>query len=301
MKQSNVQMRQSNNKKCLIVAGCSYFWKTNIEVYPNDMPEAFLKGYNVINIGTSSASIEHIKESIIHKIGELLESGVDSSNIYLLSNITNVGRHFIKYPDYILNSATEYYKEINQIGEYIASSLILTANDEYKSKEIISWEKNIISNIENSRLPIQYFEIYLESIIILQSFLKRNNISHTLFPMNNVFEGWNDNFNHAYSNLKGPIVPDLSKTLHIKDMSAYCKYLWDLIDLDNFVFHKTIGNNYGGIDEYTIDRLNGDESLYFSNPKETNNSWYGNHPETPAYTSFSDYYKISDKIINNLK
>jgi len=300
MKQSNVQMRQSNNKKCLIVAGCSYFWKTNMEIYPNDMPEAFLKGYNVINIGTSSASIEHIKESIIHKIGELLESGVDSSNIYLLSNITNVGRHFIKYPDYILNSATEYYKEINQIGEYIASSLILTANDEYKSKEIIRWEKNIISNIENSRLPIQYFEIYLESIIILQSFLKRNNISHTLYPINNVFEGWNDNFNHAYSNLKGPIVPDLSKTLHIKDMSAYCKYLWDLIDLDNFVFHKTIGNNYGGIDEYTIDKFGGDESLYFSNPKESNN-WYGNHPDAPAYSSFSDYYKISDKIINNLK
>ena len=294
-------MKLQKDRKHLIIAGCSYSWKIDKEVYPNYIPEAFLKGYNLIKIGLSSASIEHIKESIIHKIGELLESGVDSSNIYLLSNITNIGRHFIKYPDYMLNSLSEFYKETNQIGKNMVSSLTMDAYDEYKSKDVKRWEKTIILNIENSRLPIQYFEIYLESIVILQSFLKTNNISHTLFPMNNVFEGWDNNFNHRYSNLKRPVVPDLGKTLHIKDMSEYCKYLWNLIDLDNFVFHKTIGNNYGGIDEYTIDKLNGDESLYFSNPKESNNNWYGNHPITPAYTSFSDYYKISDKIINNLK
>jgi hypothetical protein len=170
-----------------------------------------------VPVGLPSASIEHIKESIIHKIGELLENGVDSSNIYLLSNITNVGRYFIKYPDYMLDSLTKSYKDGSKIGKYIASSLVLTGADEYKSKEVKAWEKNIISNIENSRLPIQNFEIYLESIVILQSFLKRNNISHTLFPMNNIFEGWSNNFNHVYSNFKGPIVPDLSKTLHIKE------------------------------------------------------------------------------------
>jgi hypothetical protein len=301
MNQLKEQMKQLNNRKYLIIAGCSYYWKIDKKNYPNDIPEAFLKGYAQVHIGASSSSIERIKESIIHTIGELLERGVNGSNIYLLSNITNIGRQFIKYPDYMLNSLSEYYKQENQIGKNIVSSLTLTANDEYKSKDVKRWEKNIISNIENSRLPIQYFEIYLESIVILQSFLKRNNISNTIFSMSNVFEGWDDNFNHTYSNLKGPVVPDLSKTLHIKDMSEYCKYLWDLIDLDNFVFHKTIGNNYGGIDEYTIDKFNGDESLYFSNPKEFGNNWYGNHPEAPAYSSFSDCYKISDKIINNLK
>jgi hypothetical protein len=83
-------------------------------------------------------------------------------------------------------------------------------------------------------------------------------------------------------------------------MSEYCKYLWDLIDLDSFVFHKTIGNNYGGIDEYAIDKFNDNDSLYVSNPK-VNDYWYGNHPNTIVYSSFSDCYKISDKIINNLK
>jgi len=294
-------MKHSKDDKYLVIAGCSYYWKANKEIYPNDIPEAFLKGYQLIKIGIDSASIEHIKESIIHTIGELLKSGVDNSNIYLLSNITNIGRHFIKYPDHMLNSLTEYYKERNKIGKNIVSTLIITAEDSYKSKQVKHWEKDILSNIQNSRLPVQYFEIYLESIITLQSFLKKHNIAHTLFMMNNVFEGWDENFKHVYSNAKGPIIPNLNGTLHIKDMSEYCKYLWELIDFDNFVFHKTIGNNYGGIDEYTIDKLDGDESLYFSNPKEFNNNWYGNHPHTIAYSSFSNYYKISDKIINNLK
>lgn len=291
---------KSDDTKYLIIAGCSYSWKCN-EKYPNDVPEFFLQNYKIIDTGSPSASIEYIKESIIHTIGELLANGVDSSKIYLLSNITNVGRFFIKYPDYISNSLTEYYKKFNTIGKYVTTSLIQTIPDELKSKEVKNWEKTIISNIENSKLPVQNFEIYLESIVILQSFLKTNNISYTLFPMNNVFEGWSQNFRHTYSNLTGPIVPNLDGTLHIKDMSEYCGYLWNLIDLDNFVFHKTIGNNYGGIDEYAIEKFNGNGSVYFDNPTETHNYWYGQHPNPIVYTKFSDEYKISNKIINNLK
>ena len=154
MNQLKEQMKQLNNRKYLIIAGCSYYWKTDKKNYPNDIPEAFLKGYAQIQIGISSSSIERIKESIIHTIGELLERGVDGSNIYLLSNITNIGRNFIKYPDYMLNSLSEYYKQENQIGKNIVSSLTLTANDEYKSKDVKRWEKNIISNKRNINIVL---------------------------------------------------------------------------------------------------------------------------------------------------
>lgn len=293
-------MENQKNKKHLIIAGCSYYWKVNKELYPDNIPEAFLKEYQIHDIGLSSSSIEYIKESIIHTIGELLSNGIKASDIYLLSNLTNIGRFFIKYPENIINNLSDYYKKTNRIGKYVTSSLILTYTNDYKPNEVKVWERRVISNIENSRLPIQNFEIYLENVVILQSFLKTNNISHTLFLMNNIFEGWSEDFNHVYSNLKGPVVPDLSKNLHIKDMSEYCKYLWDLIDLDSFVFHKTIGNNYGGIDEYAIDKFKDNESLYFSNPKK-NDYWYGNHPNAIVYSNFSNDYKISDKIINNLK
>jgi len=290
---------QVNNQKYLIIAGCSYYWRYDKELYRNNIPECFLRDYKIVEIGLSSASIEYIKESIIHKIGELLDSGVDCSKIYVLSNLTNVGRYFIKYPEFMLSELSEKYKKSNTIGKYLTSSLITTIED--KSKLVKEWEKKQISNIENYRLPIQNFEIYLENIVILQSFLNKKNIAYKFFLINNVFEGWSENFNHIYSNLIGPVIPNLSETLHIKDMSEYCGYLWDLIDLNKFVFHKTPGNNYGGIDEYAIDKFKGNGSLYYENPKEVNNWWYGMHPLTPVYTAFSDEYRISDNIINYLK
>jgi hypothetical protein len=289
----------SDDTKYLIIAGCSYSWKCNIEKYPNDVPEFFLQNYKIITIGLGGSSIEFIKESIIHKVGELLNAGIDSSKIYVLSNLTNIGRHFIKYPEHIHKDLSDEYKEFNTIGKHLTSSLITTIAA--KPKYIKNWEIEQLSNIQSYKLPIQNFEIYLESIVILQSFLKKHNIANTFYLMNNVFEGWSANFKHTYSNLTGPIVPNLDETLHIKDMSEYCGYLWDLIDLDTFVFHKTIGNNYGGIDEYAIEKFNGDGSVYFDNPTETNNYWYGQHPMAPVYASFSNEYKINDKIINNLK
>lgn len=290
-----------DNQKYLIIAGCSYAWKCNTELYPDSIPKFFLKGYKIINISYPASSIEYIKESIIHKISELLADGVECSNIYLLSNLTNVGRFFIKYPDYMVDDLLEKYIDKNKIGKYITSSLTSMPFEKSKSKELESWEKTMITNIQNSRLPIQFFEIYLESIVILQTFLKKHNIAHTLFLINNVFEGWDKDFKHPYSNLEGPIVPDLSGRLHINQMSEYCNYLWDLIDLDNFVFHKTNGNNYGGIDEYAIDKFGGDKSLYFKNENSEQNYWYGQHPHTPVYTDFSNDYNISDKIIKHLK
>ncbi len=282
-------------KKHLINAGCSYDWKNNPTNFPNHSLPIFDNRYEVHWIGKPGVSIEHIKEAIIHKIGELLELGIVSTDIYLLSNLTQIGRKFIKYPDYVLPELSSNYKFRYKIGNYVTTALHKT------EKGVADWERNQISNIDNSRLPIQNFEIYLENIVILQTFLKNHNISHTLFMMNNVFEGWGVDFNHSYSSLQIPHIPDLTNTLHIKDMSDYCKYLWGIIDLDNFVFHKTPGNNYGGIDEYALDKFKGDSSLYNDDPIKRGNFWYGQHPTPIVYHAFSNTYGISDKIIENLK
>jgi hypothetical protein len=281
--------------KYLIIGGCSYYWKDiPFDTSLKNEPSIFKNSYKIVHIGRSGISIEHIKESIIHNISELLESGVSSSDMYLLSNLTQIGRKFIKYPEYLLDDLSDEYKERYKIGNYITTALYQI------NEKTTDWEAQQITNIDNSRLPIQNFEIYLESIVILQSFLKKYNIAHTLFMMNNVFEGWDTDFKHTYSPIVGPIIPNLDNTLHIKDMSDYCKYLWNMIDLDNFIFHKTPGNNYGGIDEYALDKFNGDPSLYLANPLERGNIWYGLHPNSIVYTSFSDRYGIANKIINTL-
>jgi hypothetical protein len=283
------------SEKHLIIGGCSYHWKNNPSGFPNHSIPIFHNRYNNHWVGMSSVSIEYIKESIIHKIGELLNKGVDPSEIYVLSNLTQIGRNFVKYPEYLLLELSDGYKKGYKIGNYVTTSLI------HIEKNVVDWEKEQISNINNSRLPIQNFEIYLENIVILQSFLKTHKIANTLFMMNNVFEGWYDDFRHVYSSITGPIVPDLSNTLHIKDMSDYCKYLWNIIDLDNFIFHKTSGNNYGGIDEYALDKFKGDSSLYYQDPTLRDNFWYGNHPNPIVYHSFSDTYGIANKIFDTLE
>lgn len=280
--------------KHLIVGGCSYHWKHNPTEFPNHTLPIFDNRYEVHWVGIAAVSIEYIKESVIHKIGELLNKGVRSSEIYVLTNLTQIGRKFVKCPDYLLSDLSDEYKTRYKIGNHVVTSLI------HMEKTIMDWEKNQISNINNSRLPIQNFEIYLENVVILQSFLKTHKIGHTLFMMNNVFEGWYADFKHLYSSTIGPNTPDLTDTLNIKDMSDYCNYLWNIIDLDNFVFHKTPGNNYGGIDEYSIDKFKGNEFLYNENPIERGNLWYGLHPNEIVYTSFSDTYGISDKIISVL-
>lgn len=280
----------------LIIAGCSYHWKYDEKNLTSIESLIFNKKCTYVHHpGISGISIEYIKESIIHKIGELLNKGVASSDIYLLSNLTQIGRHFVKYPDYLLPNLSDEYKNRFKIGDYVSSALHQT------EKSTTNWERKQISNINDSRLPIQNFEIYLESIVILQTFLKKHNISNTLFMMNNVFEGWDTNFKHTYSSWVKPTVPDLSKTLHIKDMSDYCKYLWGIIDLNDFVFHKTPGNNYGGIDEYALDVFKGDKSLYYENNFEITNMWYGQHPNNIIYSSFSDSYNVIDKIIHSFK
>ena len=281
--------------KHLVIGGCSYYWKNlGDDSFSSHESSIFKNSYKIVHIGRSGVSIEHIKESIIHNISELLESGVSSSDIYLLSNLTQIGRKFIKYPEYLLEDISDEYKERYNIGSFVTTGLLQL------HKKTAEWECQQITNIDNSRLPIQNFEIYLENIILLQTFLKNHNIPYTLFMMSNVFEGWSIDFKHSYSPINGPIIPNLDNTLHIKDMSDYCKYLWNLIDLDNFVFHKTPGNNYGGIDEYALDKFNGDTSIYLANPLERGNAWYGLHPNSIVYTSFSDRYGIADKIMNIL-
>jgi hypothetical protein len=280
--------------KYLIIGGCSYYWKNRGDDILRNEPSIFKSSYEIVHIGRASVSIEHIKESIIHTISELLELGVSSSDIYLLTNVTQIGRKFIKYPEYLLDDISDEYKSWYKIGNHVTTGL------HQLHKKTAEWESQQKANIDNSRLPIQNFEIYLENILLLQVFLKKHNIPHTFFMMNNVFEGWNHNFGHVYNKIIGPIVPTLETTLHIKDMSDYCKYLWNIIDLDNFVFHKTPGNNYGGIDEYALDTFNDNASLYNENPLERENKWYGIHPNEIVYTSFSDRYGIADKIMNTL-
>lgn len=292
-------------KKYVIIAGCSYAYRAH----------GFLKkklskyAYEIINVGASSAGNKFISESTIITIKSLLDSGISNKDIFVFINFTQVGRPVVKLPyEYHLkveklfldnlNDAKIYNngsikfqscKSLLKLQNQIYSFLIMDDNLSDDIKTWFDYQKKI--NPFNKIIEEQ-FEIYLESIVITQSFLKKYNINSVSFLMNNVFEGWDNTLKHKYNNHTEMILPDLRNTKHISDMTDYTKVLWDCIDLDMFVFHQTETNKYGGIDEYMIDKY--PNRNYLQNPK-LKDMIFGNHPNHKIYEFFSDDY-INDKV-----
>lgn len=299
-----------NNKKYVIIAGCSYAYKDVSYIWE------LLRGheYELIQLGSSSAGNEFISESVITVLNSLLDYGILAENIFVIINFTQIGRAVVKLPYQYHRKVKNLFEDEDADNRYYANStiklsscksLIKLQNEIYSflttdynlPEEVKSWFKYqreihvIRKNIE------QHFELYLQCIIITQSFLKKHNINSVSFLMNNVFEGWGSDFTHKYNQHVKLTLPDLTKTKHISEISNYTNALWSCIDLDMFVFHQTKTNKYGGIDEYMLDKH--PDRKYFQNP-ELKNMIFGNHPNNEIYRYFSDDY-IADKIKSWLK
>ena len=53
----------------------------------------------------------------------------------------------------------------------------------------------------------------------MQSFLKKHNISNISFLMNNVFDGWDNEFRHVYNGHSELSLPNTIGTKHISQIS----------------------------------------------------------------------------------
>jgi hypothetical protein len=142
----------------------------------------------------------------------------------------------------------------------------------------------------------------------LQSFLKSLGINYSFFLMNNSFEGYYDNFsNFSYTDETRDIVqqekiilPNLSDYNHIKDFSDYLTKTWNLIDLSNFHFYQTENFNFGGIDEYAMEKFGHESYFAGANPWDIpeDGSYvtsFGAHPHESVYINFFIDY-IYEKI-----
>jgi hypothetical protein len=295
-------------KRYIILAGCSYTYRainylsqllgnTNIEI---------------INIGANSAGNQFISESIMISVNALLKQGVLSKDIYVINNFTQIFRPVVKLPiEYhikvqplfadnnsdIRNVGNVTYKSclsLIQIENQIYSFLVSKDGLTHEVKDWYNYQSDIY---RVKRIVEQYFEIYLESIVLMQSFLKKHNIGNISFLMNNVFDGWQDEFTHIYTKNKDFSLPSTKGTKHISELSDYTKVLWDCIDLDSFVFHKTEENKYGGIDEYMLDKF---PDAKYLNDKIIKGFYFGNHPNEVIYRNFTNEYMLDKlKIWNN--
>ena len=292
-------------KKYVIISGCSYAYRDPTHLV------SLLKPFDIklINIGASAAGNEYISESTIIAVKSLLEVGILPKDILVINNFTQIFRPVVKLPyEYHKKAEPLFHNNDCDKREYenisytstpallkfqnqIYSFLISSENLTHEIKDWYSYQSQVY---RVKRIVEQYFEIYLQSIVVMQSFLKKHNIFNISFLMNNVFDGWDVEFRHVYNGHSELSLPNTIGTKHISQISDYTKVLWDCIDLDSFIFHQTEGNKYGGIDEFMLDRY--PDRKYFQNPEKLD-FIFGNHPDGQIYHNFTDEYMV-DKLKN---
>jgi hypothetical protein len=307
--------------KYIINTGCSY------GVMFRSIKK-FSKGNNsdfkIIDLHCDSHGSEYQKRSVIYTISNLLDSGIDSSNIFVITEWSQPNRLFIELPKenskhilenlnesegvFVLNNKFERESDSNLIRKYKSLNVIIgdrvylnpdvDSFDDLEDESLIYYLEKFKDNCHISHKPIDRLEQYMTNIFDLQNYLKANEIDYRFFLMNNTFEGYYSNFSHAYGldstyqavGKENIVIPNVKKLMHIKEFSEYIKQIWNYLDLNKFVFYKTDNFNYGGIDEYVMEKFGHQAYTAGANewdiPDEGYVTSFGAHPHDSVYIDF---------------
>ena len=295
-----------------ISGGCSYTLECN---FKNDVPTH--------HIGSPSAGMGYIRDSVISHISYLLKNNIPSKNIIAFINITQIGRISIKYPDYIWYSIKDYHDilyERNYLGnkfKYYKNGLCSFDNQVYGfmnqtdnelnkyPKFVREWYLNQIKAHETLDVNT-HIKNYIEDIVLLQTFLKLNNIEYYFYFMNNTFEGWyydTDNIlKHKYSSHIEYELPNLKSYLNISEIDNNIKSIYDLLDFEKMLLHTNDKQTFGGLDEYCNDNYP-KESFKDYKTNTKSECIIGLHPNREATETFAKKYLYPKWIhfYNNIK
>ena len=318
--------------KYIINTGCSYgVMFRSFKEFTNGNGNLF----KVIDLHCDSHGAEYQKRSIIYAVSKLLKKGVVSSDIFVITEWSQPNRLFIELPKedsnhilrniknsegtFILDNefkrmsdSYDYiakYKSLNVIiGDRVYLNPDVDSFDELEDGNLISYLEMFKNNCHISHKPIDRLEQYLTNILDLQNYLKVNGIKYKFFLMNNTFEGYYKNFSHEYSkdsifdSINKDVIklPNLKPLTTINQFSEYLNQIWNLIDLSNFAFYKTDNFNFGGIDEYTMEKFGHDAYSAGANPWDIPPEGYitsfGAHPHDSVYIDFFKDYIYNDLI-----
>jgi hypothetical protein len=316
--------------KVFITSGCSYTSQlTYIKSIFGNSESQIENNKTLFNhIGMPSSSINHLKISTISFVDYLLKNGIKNENIYLVGNLTQIGRKSFKYNDNeydyinkIIKSKIDWNHN-SSVGEYkmikyphgfyelngVIFSTMITDSTFYDTlpsdiKKRMATYVNYHNNLSMEELVDDYFS----DLLILQEYLKKNKIQYTLFFMNNILEGWDSKYiTHKYLDFYGRYeVPDLRNTYNIKNISQQVKSLFDLIDFDNIVCYPTATQTYGGIDEYAIENFKltdfaGREHIQIKEYYGPDFPIFGQHPLENVHYEFEKRF-IYPKMENFIK
>ena len=306
----------------IINTGCSYgVMFRSMKEFTNGNTNNF----TVIDLHCDSHGSSYQKRSVIYSISKLLNEGISPDNIYVIVEWSQPNRLFVELPSEFCGEILEQYshteptfildntfnkvdnksdfirkhKSLNVvIGDRVYANIEHSDLSSFDSKQLKSYISTYIKNSPINNKPIDRFETYLTDILDLQNFLKSKNINYSFFLMNNTFEGYLDDLSHRYikdemyKELQNETIkiPDLKTDKLIKDFSSYLSHVWNLIDFSHFHFYKTDRFNYGGIDEYSMEKFGHIAYTSCANPWDIPDDGYvtsfGAHPHDSIYIDF---------------
>jgi len=285
--------------------------------------------FKIFDLHCDSFGADFQKRTILRTIEHLFDKGVKPTNIFVISEWSQPNRLFVESPKelsshildkdddsegaFILNSKFELEEEdsnllrkFRSIYAVIGDRLYLNPDvdnfDELLDRTLVKHFEEFKKNLYLSHKPIDRYENYLTNILDTQSFLKSHGIDYVFFLMNNVFEGWKDEYSHFYTSevmdtylFKDKIeIPNLKNHTQLKDFSSYLQSIWKLIDFDKFVFYKTDRFEYGGIDEYSMEKFGHISYTAGANPwdlvEDGYVTYFGAHPHDSIYINFFEEY-----------
>jgi len=287
--------------------------------------------FKIIDLHCDSFGADFQKRTILYTIQHLFSIGVKPENISVICEWSQPNRLFVEIPQefsdhilktdddsegaFILNSKFELESEnkdllrkFRSIYAVIGDRAYLNPDvdnfDELLSKPLKRFFERFKENMFISNKPIDRFESYLTNILDLQSFLKSHGIDYVFFLMNNVFEGYEiskgghhiytENYLDKFLNQQEIVLPDLHRFDNITDFSSYLQSIWKLIDFDKFVFYKTDRFEYGGIDEYSMEKFGHISYTAGANPwdlvEDGYVTYFGAHPHDSIYINFFEEY-----------
>jgi hypothetical protein len=302
-------------KKYIVTSGCSFtrqarrvgitgneydfmqdpkgLWK-----WPNFIQKLY-PDYKVVTYGNPTNDNDIIAKTILYGVDKLLKSGVSPKDIKVIvqwsgwsrnnffiskqKQIKNdyfLNKNFIKERDKDTYPINEDFAHVNDFldieKEYIGEHgyFMLSGgyhNDHVKIKPIDFFETYVDKVFSAEERMIAYFQ----SILLVQSFCKANDIDYLCFTMHNNFSEdytnddrfplWkpeNSNKTQAWHIVYEKYIP-ITWEADIKNQfenKPYSKWLYDMIDFDNFWFYKEEGvTKFGGQVEWSIKNYNHDE------------------------------------------
>ena len=318
-----------NFDKVFLTGGCSYTLPLDYLQYKIDYYNTRELTHTLINhIGVPSTSIKYLKNSIITFVDYFLKNGIKNQNIYVVGDLTQIGRRNYKFnkneQKYVLNlldkiedwkpdlsvgelKFKKYPYGFYELGDDIYSSLVADQNFYNELPSDIKKRLFTFYDYHNNLSMEELAEDYFSDLFILQEYLKKNKIEYTFYFMSNIIEGWDSEYiTHLYNDFFGKYqVPDLKNTYNIKNISNQVNSLFNLIDFDNIICYSTETQKFGGIDEYAINNYQptdfaGRENLEIKDYYGPHFTFFGQHPLENVQIDFEEKF-IYPRMENFIK